>query len=131
MSPALTFLGAVGTVTGSKYLIDTGKGKFLMECGLFQGLKPLRQRNWDKFPFSVSDLQSVVLSHAHLDHSGALPLLAKQGFRGKIHCTSGTKDLLGVLLPDSARLQMEEAGYANRKGYSKHSAKSDRHIGIT
>ena len=120
MPRTLRFLGAAGTVTGSKYLVDGGQGRFLMECGLFQGLKPLRLRNWDKFPFSAAEIQSVVLSHAHLDHSGALPLRAKQGFKGKVHCTPETKELLGVLLPDSARLQEEEAGYANRKGYSKH-----------
>ena len=119
-SPTLQFLGAAGTVTGSKHLLTLGKRKVLLDCGLFQGLKALRLRNWARLPFDTASLDAVLLSHAHIDHSGALPLLVKQGFRGKVFCTPGTRDLLRVMLPDAAHLQEEEAGYANRKGYSKH-----------
>jgi metallo-beta-lactamase family protein len=116
----LRFLGGVGTVTGSKYLVTTRGGRFLLDCGLFQGLKALRLRNWEPFPFDAAGVSVVVLSHAHIDHSGALPLLARQGFRGAIHCTAGTQSLLGVMLRDAAHLQEEEARFANRHGYSKH-----------
>ena len=116
----LRFLGGVGTVTGSKYLVATRDGEVLLDCGLFQGLKPLRLRNWQPFPFDAARLSAVVLSHAHIDHSGALPLLAQRGFRGPVHCTAGTQSLLGVMLADSAHLQEEEAAFANRHGYSKH-----------
>lgn len=116
----LDFLGAAGTVTGSRHLLTVGKRKVLLDCGLFQGLKALRLRNWAQPPFDPRQLDAVVLSHAHIDHSGGLPLLARQGFRGPVFCTPGTRDLLKVMLPDSAHLQEEEAGYANRKGYSKH-----------
>jgi metallo-beta-lactamase family protein len=118
--PTLTFLGAAGTVTGSKHLIRANGQQILLDCGLFQGLKDLRLRNWDQPPFDPRALDAVVLSHAHLDHSGYLPLLAKRGFRGPIHCTSGTADLLAVVLRDSAHLQEEDADRANRYGYSKH-----------
>jgi len=116
----LQFLGAAGTVTGSKFLVCDGDVRVLIDCGLFQGLKALRLRNWKPFPFAAQDLSAVVLSHAHVDHSGALPLLVKRGFRGPVYCTSGTADLLEVMLLDAARLQEEEAGFANRHGYSKH-----------
>jgi metallo-beta-lactamase family protein len=116
----LRFLGGVGTVTGSKYLVTTRGGRFLLDCGLFQGLKALRLRNWEPFPFDAAGVSVVVLSHAHIDHSGALPLLTRQGFRGAIHCTAGTQSLLGVMLRDAAHLQEEEARFANRHGYSKH-----------
>jgi metallo-beta-lactamase family protein len=116
----LQFLGAAGTVTGSKYLVAAGGHHILLDCGLFQGLKDLRLRNWSKPPFEASRIEAVVLSHAHIDHSGYLPLLVRHGFRGPILCTSGTADLLGVLLPDAAHLQEEEAATANRYGYSKH-----------
>jgi metallo-beta-lactamase family protein len=119
-TPTLRFLGGAGTVTGSKYLVSAGGRQLLLDCGLFQGLKELRLRNWSKFPFDPRQVEAVVLSHAHIDHSGSLPLLARQGFRGPIFCTSGTADLLSVLLPDSAHLQEEEAANANRHGYSKH-----------
>lgn len=118
--PTLSFFGGVGTVTGSKYLLETSGARVLLECGLFQGQKHLRLRNWDAPPFDVSALDAVVLSHAHLDHTGYLPVLVRRGFRGAVHCTSGTLELLGVLLRDAAGLQEEEASYANRKGYSKH-----------
>ena len=118
--PTLQFLGAAGTVTGSKFLVNPGGPSILVDCGLFQGLKEHRLRNWDKLPVNVSSINSVVLSHAHLDHSGYLPALCRQGFRGPIFCTPGTHDLCRILLPDSGHLQEEEANYANRKGYSKH-----------
>jgi len=117
---SLRFLGAAGTVTGSKHLLTTVGGRVLLDCGLFQGLKALRLRNWEQPPFTASEITAVVLSHAHVDHSGYLPLLARRGFRGSIHCTPGTRDLLRILLLDAARLQEEEAGFANRHGYSKH-----------
>ncbi|HZR81206.1 MAG TPA: MBL fold metallo-hydrolase [Candidatus Binatia bacterium] len=116
----LQFLGAAGTVTGSKHLIATDRARVLLDCGLFQGLKALRERNWSPFPFDPAGVDAVVLSHAHIDHSGALPLLVKRGFRGPIHCTSGTADLLEILLLDSAGLQEEDARYANRHRASKH-----------
>lgn len=116
----LTFYGAAGTVTGSKHLVRSGDRTLLLDCGLFQGLKELRLRNWAEPPFDPRTLDAVVLSHAHIDHSGYLPLLVKLGFRGPIYCTTGTADLLRVLLPDSSHLMEEEAEYANRRGYSKH-----------
>jgi metallo-beta-lactamase family protein len=116
----LTFLGATETVTGSRYLLENGKDKILIDCGLFQGLKPLRLRNWEKFPINPDEINSVVLTHAHLDHSGYLPLLIKQGFKGKIYCTHATDDLCKILLPDSGHLQEELADFANRHGISKH-----------
>jgi metallo-beta-lactamase family protein len=116
----LTFLGATGCVTGSKYLLEHDGRRLLVDCGLFQGLKQLRLRNWDDFPVPPRDIDAVVLTHAHLDHSGYLPRLVRQGFRGKVHCSAPTSDLCGLLLPDSARLLEEEADYANRHGFSKH-----------
>src|SRR3989338_513833 len=119
-APALTFYGGAGTVTGSKYLIEASGAKILLDCGLFQGLKELRLRNWAPPPLYISSLRAVVLTHAHIDHSGYLPKLVKMGFRGEVFATSGSCDLLRLLLPDSAHLQEEEARYANRHGYSKH-----------
>jgi metallo-beta-lactamase family protein len=116
----LTFLGATGTVTGSKYLLEQNNKKILIDCGLFQGLKDLRLRNWDKLPFDVSALDVVLLTHAHLDHSGYIPLLVKQGFKGPIYCSEATFDLCAILLPDSGYLQEEDAARANRYGYTKH-----------
>lgn len=116
----LQFLGATGTVTGSKYLVTAGSAKVLIDCGLFQGYKQLRLRNWEPLPVPASALEAVVLTHAHLDHSGYLPLLVKQGFRGKIFCSEATFDLCKILLPDSGHLQEEDAASANRHGYSKH-----------
>lgn len=117
----LQFLGATGTVTGSKYLLKSGESAFLVDCGLFQGLKNLRLRNRDPLPFATHDLDAILLTHAHLDHSGYLPLLAKQDFKGAVYATHGTRALCGVLLPDSGHLQEEEAEYANKHGFSKHS----------
>jgi metallo-beta-lactamase family protein len=116
----LTFLGATGTVTGSKYLLKSGTKHILIDCGLFQGLKQLRLKNWSKLPINPSKIDAVVLTHAHIDHSGYLPLLVKNGFSGKVYCSEGTADLCKIMLPDSAHLQEEEAEYANRRGFSKH-----------
>ena len=116
----LKFFGAAGTVTGSRYLLDTGEKKILVDCGLFQGYKPLRLRNWAPFPVAPGEIDAVVLTHAHLDHSGYLPLLIKNGFAGRIFCTPATRDLCEILLRDSGHLQEKEAEYANRHGFSKH-----------
>ncbi len=116
----LTFAGGAGTVTGSKYLVRTAGRQVLLDCGLFQGLKELRLRNWSPPPFASQALDAVVLSHAHIDHSGYLPVLVRDGFRGSILCTAATADLLRVLLRDAAKIQEEEAEAANRYGYSKH-----------
>lgn len=114
------FLGAAGTVTGSKYLIDTGNIKFLVDCGLFQGLKELRKRNWDFLPIDVHQLNFVLLTHGHLDHVGYLPRLLYQGFKGKIYGTAPTLEIAAIVLRDSAKIQEEEAEQANKLGYSKH-----------
>ncbi len=116
----IRFLGAAGTVTGSKYLVHHGDRPFLVDCGLFQGLKALRLRNWAPLPFDAAALSAVVLTHAHLDHSGYLPLLVRNGFRGPVHCTPATLELCRLLLPDSGHLLEEDAEYANRHGFSKH-----------
>lgn len=116
----IQFLGATGTVTGSKYLVEHRGRGILVDCGLFQGYKPLRLKNWAPFPCDPASIECVVLTHAHIDHSGYLPLLAKNGFSGAVYCTEATRDLCQILLPDSGHLQEEEAGYANRRGYSKH-----------
>lgn len=116
----ITFLGAAQTVTGSKYLIEESKHRFLVDCGLFQGFKELRLRNWEPFAFNPKEIQGVILTHAHLDHSGSLPLLVKQGYKGPIYASKGTKDLCRILLLDSGRIQEEDARRANRYGYSKH-----------
>lgn len=120
MSPSLTFLGAAGTVTGSRHLLEDGGTRLLLDCGLFQGLKELRERNWAPLQIEARSLNAVLLSHAHIDHSGYLPRLVKDGFGGPIFCTPGTADLLKVMLPDAAHLQEEEADYANRHKTSKH-----------
>ena len=119
-APTLQFLGAAGGVTGSKYLFSNNSDQVLIDCGLFQGLKELRLRNWAPLPIDLARLRSVVLTHAHIDHSGYLPRVVAKGFRGPVYATPGTCDLLRVMLPDAAHLQEEEARYANRKGYSKH-----------
>lgn len=116
----LTFLGATETVTGSKYLIEGENLRLLVDCGLFQGIKNLRLRNWNPLPVPIDTLDGVILTHAHLDHSGYLPVLARMGYRGPIHCTAGTRDLCEIMLRDSAKLQEEEADFANRHGFSKH-----------
>jgi metallo-beta-lactamase family protein len=116
----IQFLGAAKTVTGSKYLVTVDGKKILVDCGLFQGLKELRLRNWRELPFPPHAIDAVILTHAHIDHSGYLPLLVKNGFAGKIYCSAGTHDLCNILLPDSGYLQEEEANRANKYGYSKH-----------
>jgi metallo-beta-lactamase family protein len=117
---SITFLGAAQTVTGSKHLLETGTSKVLIDAGLFQGLKQLRERNWQDLPVAAKDIDAIVLTHAHLDHCGYLPRLVSQGFRGRVFCTAGTKDLCGIVLPDSGRIQEEDAEQANRHGYSRH-----------
>jgi metallo-beta-lactamase family protein len=117
----LQFLGAAGTVTGSKFLLDAGGSRALIDCGLFQGFKELRLRNWDILPVNPASITWVLLTHAHIDHTGYLPRLVRDGFKGPVYATSATADLLKILLPDSARLQEEDAEYANRKGFSRHS----------
>ena len=120
MSATLTFLGAAGTVTGSQHLLDDGLRRLLLDCGLFQGLKELRLRNWAPPRVDPTTLQAVLLSHAHIDHSGYLPRLARGGYTGPVFCTPGTADLLRVMLPDAAHLQEEEADFNNRHRTSKH-----------
>jgi metallo-beta-lactamase family protein len=118
--PSLRFLGAAGTVTGSKHLLETATHRVLIDCGLFQGLKELRERNWEPFPIAASTIDAVILTHAHLDHCGYLPRLVAQGFIGRIFCTAGTRDLCSLVLPDAAHIQEEDARDANRHGYSRH-----------
>jgi len=120
MGLKLTFLGGVGAVTGSKYLVEADGRRFFVDCGLFQGFKQLRLRNWAPLPVDPASIDAVVLTHAHLDHSGYLPLLVKNGFRGPVYCTPGTRDLCAILLPDSGHLQEKDAEFANRHGFSKH-----------
>jgi metallo-beta-lactamase family protein len=120
MPMELTFLGGTGTVTGSKYLLRSGAATILVDCGLFQGLKALRLRNWAPPPVAPKEVDALVLTHAHLDHSGYLPRFIKQGFQGPVHSSPGTRDLCGILLPDSGHLQEEEARYANKRSFSKH-----------
>jgi metallo-beta-lactamase family protein len=120
MDVTVKFLGGAGSVTGSKYLIDLGEFEFLVDCGLFQGPRDLRERNWDKFPMPVDEMEAIVITHAHLDHIGYLPRLVKQGFRGPIYCTEASAELAKILLLDSGKLQEEEAEYAKKKGYSRH-----------
>jgi metallo-beta-lactamase family protein len=119
-SPTLRFMGAAGTVTGSRFLIEAGGARVLIDCGLFQGLKELRLRNWDRFPIEPGEIDAVALTHAHLDHSGYLPALGRDGYAGTVFATPDTLALCRILLPDSGHLQEEEAEYANRRGYSKH-----------
>lgn len=116
----ITFLGATKTVTGSKYLITTETQKILVDCGLFQGLKELLLRNWEPLPIDPREISAVVLTHAHIDHTGYIPLLVKNGFTGKIYCSPATKDLCEIILPDSGYLQEEEANFANKHNLSKH-----------
>jgi metallo-beta-lactamase family protein len=117
----LTFLGGAGTVTGSKILIETLRKKVLIDCGLFQGLKELRKHNWEDFPVDPSSIDELILTHAHLDHCGYIPLLVKKGFKGSIHCTYPSKELAEIILLDSAKIQEEDAERASRYNYSKHS----------
>ena len=116
----LQFLGATGTVTGSKYLLHAGDHRVLVDCGLFQGWKQLRLKNWAELPFPPHSLDAVLLTHAHIDHSGYLPVLGKRGFRRRIYCTHGTRALAEILLVDAAHLQEEEANFANKHRFSRH-----------
>ena len=120
MDAGLEFLGGAGTVTGSKFLVSTGGTRVLVDCGLFQGLRELRRRNWDPFPVPAGQIDAVVVSHAHLDHSGYLPALVRQGFRGPICTTADTAALAEIVLRDSAHLLTEDAEHARAHGYSKH-----------
>ena len=121
MDMTLRFLGAAGTVTGSKFLLNTGPSSWLVDCGLFQGLKAMREKNWSGLEFDVADLTGVLLTHAHIDHSGYIPVLAKSGYRGPVYATDATVDLCKILLPDSGYLQEKDADFANRHGFSRHS----------
>ena len=116
----LTFLGAARTVTGSKHLLEADGRRVLVDCGLFQGLKELRERNWHPLPIRATDIHAVVLTHAHLDHTGYLPRLVSQGFRGRVFCTPATAELTRIVLEDAAKLQQEDAERANRKRYTRH-----------
>src|SRR5262245_10568809 len=117
---SLSFWGAAGCVTGSKYLLESDQGRVLVDCGLFQGLKELRLRNWDEPPFNAASVDAVIITHAHIDHTGYLPRFVRHGFRGPVYCSRGTADLMRILLPDAARLQEEEADYRNRHRVTKH-----------
>ena len=117
---SLTFLGATGTVTGSKYLVEAGSERLMVDCGLFQGDKDLRLHNWNPLPVPASSINWLLLTHAHLDHVGYIPRLVKDGFRGRILASSATVDLTKIVLPDSGHLQEEDAAFANKKGFSKH-----------
>ncbi|MDY7228285.1 MBL fold metallo-hydrolase [Hyalangium rubrum] len=117
---SIHFLGAAGTVTGSKFLLEHEGRRVLVDCGLFQGHKELRRRNWEPLPVPASSLDAIVLTHAHIDHTGGLPRVVGEGYNGPVYSTSGTRDLAALLLPDSAHLQEEEARYANKERYSKH-----------
>jgi len=120
VTASLRFLGATDTVTGSRYLIESRGRRVLVDCGLFQGYKLLRERNWRPFPVEPSSIDAVVITHAHLDHTGYLPALVRDGFRGRIHATRGTMELSSLILPDSGRLLEEQAGFADRHHTSRH-----------
>ena len=121
MAVTLQFIGGADSVTGSKYLVSSGTQSLLVDCGLFQGFKQLRLRNWDALPVTPDSVDAVILTHAHLDHSGYVPKLQRDGFAGRVHVSPGTRDLCKILWPDSGHLQEEDAFYANRHGFSKHS----------
>jgi len=116
----LTFYGATGGVTGSRFVLEACGTTLLIDCGLFQGAKHERLRNWDPFPVPPERIDRVLLTHAHIDHAGYLPRFGREGFAGKVHCTYATADLCAILLPDSAHLQEEDAYWANKKGFSRH-----------
>ncbi|WP_306415967.1 MBL fold metallo-hydrolase [Fulvivirga ulvae] len=120
MNVRVKFLGGAKSVTGSKYLIEIDNKKLLIDCGLFQGLKSLRIRNWDKLPVDEKSIDAIILTHAHIDHSGYLPKMVKEGFQGRVHCSTATAGLLDIMLLDAAKLQEEEAQFAKKEGYSKH-----------
>src|SRR5256886_4963101 len=117
---SLSFWGAAGTVTGWKYRIESNRARVLVDCGLFQGGHDLRDRNWQEPPFNAASVNACIITHAHIDHTGYLPRFVNHGFRGPVYCSAGTSDLMKILLPDSARLQEEEADYRNRHKITKH-----------
>src|SRR4051812_38510960 len=121
MNINVKFLGAAGEVTGSKYLLQIDDFNLLVDCGLFQGRKKLRELNWEEFPVDIASINAVVLTHAHLDHTGYLPRLFRNGYEGPVYCTTATADLMQLILMDSAKIQVEEANFARRKEYSTHS----------
>jgi metallo-beta-lactamase family protein len=118
----LTFLGANATVTGSKTMVEAPGGRFLVDCGMFQGPHEIREHNWEPFPVPPGDIAAVLLTHAHLDHCGYLPALVRDGFTGPIHCTPNTAALASIVLRDSAKLQEEDTTFARRKGFSRHTS---------
>ena len=120
MNVRLKFFGGARTVTGSKYLLEVDTFKILIDCGLFQGIKELRLKNWEQFPVDVEEIDAVFITHAHIDHTGYLPRLVREGYGGPIYCTKPTEDLMQIMLMDSAKLQEEEAVFARKRGYSKH-----------
>src|SRR5690349_1181740 len=120
MSISITFLGAARTVTGSAYLVDSGRSQVMVDFGMFQGPKDIRQRNWQDPAFPEPQMEAMILTHTHMDHIGRVPRLVARGFKGPIFCTPPTVDLAEVLLKDGAHLQMEDAEYLNRKGLSSH-----------
>ncbi len=120
MNVRLKFFGGARTVTGSRYLLEVDNFKILVDCGLFQGIKELRLKNWENFPVNVEEIDAVLITHAHIDHTGYLPRLVREGYGGPIYCTKPTEDLMQIMLMDSAKLQEEEAAFARKKGYSKH-----------
>ncbi|MFD2034694.1 MBL fold metallo-hydrolase RNA specificity domain-containing protein [Belliella marina] len=120
MNVKVKFLGGAGTVTGSRYLLEIDNFKLLVDCGMFQGIKDYRLRNWEEFPVNPAEIDMVILTHAHIDHTGYLPKLVKSGFKGPVYCTNPTLELVKIMLLDSGKLQEEEAAFAQKKGYSKH-----------
>jgi metallo-beta-lactamase family protein len=120
MNVRIKFLGGARTVTGSRHLLEVDNFTILVDCGLFQGLKELRLKNWEEFPVDVSTIDAILITHAHIDHTGYLPRLVKQGYSGPVYCTKPTEALMHIMLMDSAKLQEEEAAFARKKGYSKH-----------
>ena len=120
MPARLTFLGAAGTVTGSRFALETDGRRYQVDCGLFQGGRRMEAKNWEPPPFDPDKLDAILLTHAHIDHVGYLPRLVAQGFRGPVFATEATCALLELVLPDSARLQEQDAAYANKRGYTRH-----------
>ena len=120
MDVSVRFLGAAKTVTGSKYLLDIGGYRLLVDCGLFQGPKKLRERNWSDLPQNPEDIDGVIITHSHIDHIGFLPRIFRQGYNGPVYCTDVTSELMEIMLQDSAKIQEEEAAYARKKGSSRH-----------